>query len=181
MLIDTIATLDYWMILPLFLVGSLLHFSYDWSKHNKYVAIFSAVNESYWEHIKIAFWPVLLLAVVEFMLGGYDPLSFIPAKTIALYSIPVSMIALVFAYKHFSKRNILSLDIFAFCLSIALAQIISALMLTQLEANVWTAVLSVPFLIALIVSFALFTLRPPKEPDFFKDPITQDYGLNAHK
>lgn len=107
MSIDSIATIDHWMILPIFLLGSLLHFTYDWSKHNKYVAVFSAVNESYWEHIKIAFWAVLFLGIIEFAFGGYSHLSFIPAKTIALYSIPVSMIALVFAYKHFTKKNIL--------------------------------------------------------------------------
>lgn len=181
MSIDFIATLDHWMILPLFLLGSLLHFTYNWSKHNKYVAIFSAVNESYWEHIKIAFWPVLLLGIIEFIFGGYNQLSFITAKTIALYSIPVSMIAFVFIYKHFAKKNILILDILSFLMSVSLAQIISSLILTQLDANLWTVILSGLFFIILVVSFVLFTLRPPKEPDLFKDPISLDYGLKAHR
>ncbi len=179
--IEAIATLDYWMILPLFLLGSLLHFTYDWSKHNKLVAIFSAVNESYWEHIKIAFWPVLFLAVVEFVLGGYNYLSFIPAKTISLYSIPVSMIAIVFTYKQFTKKNVLFLDIFSFLLSVALAQIISSLILIQLNANLWTVAVSALFLLIIVTSFVLFTLYPPKETDYFKDPISDKYGLKGHK
>lgn len=181
MSIDAISTLDCWMVLPLFLAGTLLHFAYDWSNHNKYVAIFSAVNESYWEHIKIALWPVLLLATTEFALGGYSHLSFVPAKTIALYSIPVSMIGLVFAYKHFTKKNILYLDILAFLLSIALAQIISALMLVQLDANIWTTVISALFFFILAIPLLLFTLSPPKEPDFFKDPTNGEYGLKANR
>jgi hypothetical protein len=181
MQIDTITTLDYWMIVPLFLLGSILHFTYDWSKHDKRVAIFSAVNESYWEHIKIAFWPVLLLALVEFAFGGHSHLSFLPAKTIALYSIPVSMIAFVFAYKRVTRKNVLLLDILAFLVSVALAQVISSLILTQLDANVWTVALSALFLLILVTSFALFTLHPPEEPDFFKDPITLDYGVKAHQ
>lgn len=96
MTLDQIAILDHWMILPLFLIGSGLHFIYDLAKHHKGVALFGAVNESYWEHIKIAFWPVFLLAVIEFVLGGWKVGSFIPAKTIALYTIPVFMIAAVF-------------------------------------------------------------------------------------
>jgi hypothetical protein len=36
------------------------------------------------------------------------------------------------------------------------------------------------FLFGLIVAFLLFTLRPPKEPDVFLDPIKKDYGLRAH-
>lgn len=38
--------LNAWAIIPLVLVGSLLHFAYDWSGHNKVVAVFAAVNES---------------------------------------------------------------------------------------------------------------------------------------
>lgn len=179
--IDTIVILDHWMIFPLFLLGSLLHFTYDWFKHNKHVAIFSAVNESYWEHIKIAFWPVLLLTIIEFTLGGYSHLPFIPAKTIALYSIPVSMVAFVFAYKHLTRKNILFLDILAFLLSVALAQVIGSLILSQLDANLWTVALSTLFFLILVTSFVLFTLRPPKETDLFRDPITDEYGLKAHR
>ena len=34
-------------------LGALLHFLYELSGCNKVVAIFAAVNESTWEHIKI--------------------------------------------------------------------------------------------------------------------------------
>lgn len=180
MTIEQLANLDLWMIFPLFALGSLLHFAYDWSKHNKKVAIFSAVNESYWEHIKIAFWPILLLAVVEFILGGYAYPSFIPAKTIALYVIPVSMIAMVFAYKHFTKKNILVVDILAFLISVALAQQISAMLLAQLDVDLLTILVSVPFLVTIVTSFVVFTLRPPKDTDFFKDPVSEEYGLKGH-
>ena len=33
------------------LIGTLLHFMYEWSGHNKVVSLFAAVNESTWEHI----------------------------------------------------------------------------------------------------------------------------------
>lgn len=36
-------------IIPLAIIGSLLHFVDDWSRHNRVVAVFAAVNESYWE------------------------------------------------------------------------------------------------------------------------------------
>ena len=36
------------------IVGTLSHFLYDISNHNRIVGLFSAVNESTWEHIKIA-------------------------------------------------------------------------------------------------------------------------------
>jgi hypothetical protein len=180
MTIDSVIAISLWMIVPLGLVGSGLHFLFDWTRHNRFVAIFSAVNESYWEHIKIAIWPVLLLQVVLFSLGGYQYLSFVPAATIALYSIPVSMVGLVFVYKWFTKRNILWLDISFFFVCIAIAQSIFVLVLEQLSATSGTVIISGFFLIGLVVAFLLFTFRPPKDPDVFLDPIKKEYGLRAH-
>jgi hypothetical protein len=34
--------------------GSLLHFTFEFSHYSKLVAYFSAVNESTWEHLKLA-------------------------------------------------------------------------------------------------------------------------------
>jgi hypothetical protein len=180
MTIDSVILVSLWMIVPLGLIGSVLHFLFDWTKHNRFVAIFSAVNESYWEHIKIAIWPVLLLQLVLFSLGGYQIPSFAPAATVALYSIPVSMVGLVFLYKSATKRNILWLDISIFFVCIAIAQSIFVLLLGELSPTSGTVVMSSLFLLGLIVAFLIFTFRPPKEPDVFIDPISKDYGLLAH-
>jgi hypothetical protein len=180
MTIDSVILVSLGMIVPLGLLGSVLHFLFDWTKHNRFVALFSAVNESYWEHIKIAIWPVFLLQIVLFSLGGYEISSFIPAATIALYSIPVSMVGLVFLYKSVTKRNILWLDISIFFVCIAVAQSIFVLVLGQLAPTSGTVVMSSLFLLGLVVAFLLFTFRPPTEPDVFLDPIKKDYGLRAH-
>ena len=52
-------------IIIICLVGTLLHFTYEFSHHNKYVALFSAVNESTWEHIKICMTPTILWSIYE--------------------------------------------------------------------------------------------------------------------
>ena len=180
MTIDSVILVSLWMVVPLGLLGSVLHFLFDWTKHNRFVAIFSAVNESYWEHIKIALWPVLLLKVVLFSLGGYQIASFVPAATVALYSIPVSMVGLVFIYKSVTNRSILWLDISIFFICIAIAQSIFVLILEQLAPTTGTLVMSGLFLSGLVIAFLLFTYRPPKEPDVFLDPIKKNYGLRAH-
>jgi surface polysaccharide O-acyltransferase-like enzyme len=176
-----IIKLDYWMILPLFIIGSTMHFVYEWSRHNRKVAIIAAVNESYWEHIKIAFWPLFILYIIEFALGGWRIASFIPAKTIALYVVVIFMISSVFAYKHFTKRNILALDIGLFGLTITIAQILGINLLRELSPSLLTVTISMFFLIFIVTAFVQFTLKPPTEPDIFKDPITNKYGLKGHK
>lgn len=178
--IDSVILVSLFMIVPLGLLGSVLHFLFDWTKHNRFMAFFSAVNESYWEHIKIAIWPIFALQIVLFLLGGFQIPSFVPAATVALYSIPVSMVGLVFLYKALTKRNVLWLDISIFFVCVAIAQSIFVLILGQLSPTSGTVVISSLFLLGLVVAFLLFTIRPPKEPDVFVDPINKRYGLRAH-
>lgn len=177
---NTIIAVSWWMIVPLGIVGSLLHFLFDWTGHNRVAAVFSAVNESYWEHIKIAVWPVVVLHIVLFAAGGYRYPSFVPASTIALYSIPISMIGLIFLYKSITRRNVLWLDIAVFFIVIGIAQAVFVLVLGELAATAATIILAALFLIGLLVAFSRFTLRPPQEPDMFVDPIVSKYGLRAH-
>ncbi len=180
MTLETIVSTALWAILPLGILGSLLHFLFDWTNHNRFIGLIAAVNESYWEHIKIAVWPVLLLQLGLFAAGGFQFSSFIPAAAIALYSIPIAMTGLVFLYKAVSKRNILWIDISVFFLVIAVAQVVFVLLLRELESSFGTILISLAFLVGLVAAFLRFTTLPPKEPDVFIDPTNKRYGLRAH-
>jgi hypothetical protein len=46
-------------------LGSLLHFAFEWSGELRPVAIFAAVNESVFEHLKLTYWPALFYTAVE--------------------------------------------------------------------------------------------------------------------
>ncbi len=54
-----------WRFLFISILGTLLHFTWEWSGKNPFVALFSAVNESTWEHLKLLFFPMLLLTLLE--------------------------------------------------------------------------------------------------------------------
>ena len=180
MLSDNLLWLNVVAIVPIAIIGSLLHFAYDWSGHNRVVAVFGAVNESYWEHIKIAFWPVTVWFIVQFALGGWAIPGFVPAATIALYAIPVAMIAIVFGYKRITRRNVLWMDIAAFFVTVGVSLVVFALIAGELDASGWTIALSVLFLIVLGAAFTAYTIAPPAEPNLFVDPLNDRYGLDAH-
>ena len=40
--------------------GVLLHFLYEWSYNSVWIAPFSGVNESTWEHMKLLFFPMFI-------------------------------------------------------------------------------------------------------------------------
>ncbi|MCJ7665514.1 MAG: DUF6512 family protein, partial [Actinobacteria bacterium] len=47
-------------ILFAFILGSLLHFTFELSGSWGPMALISGVNESVWEHLKIGFWPAFV-------------------------------------------------------------------------------------------------------------------------
>ena len=45
--------------------GPILHFLYDWLDNSPFVAPFSSVNESTWEHMKLLFFPMFIYAIFQ--------------------------------------------------------------------------------------------------------------------
>ena len=45
--------------------GTILHFLYDWLNEAVWIAPFSGVNESTWEHMKLLFWPTFIFAIIQ--------------------------------------------------------------------------------------------------------------------
>jgi len=54
------------------LIGTFLHFLYDWLDKSIWVAPFSSVNESTWEHMKLVFWPMLFFAIIQSFFFKYS-------------------------------------------------------------------------------------------------------------
>ena len=66
------------------LVGALLHFTYAFSGNNAFVALFSAVNESTWEHLKLLFFPYCIYMIYENYSTKIESNNFWTAKFIGL-------------------------------------------------------------------------------------------------
>jgi hypothetical protein len=84
------------------------------------------VNESVWEHLKLAFWPSLLWAFIERPMLDVRRSAFWAAKGIALLVAPVTIILVVETYTGILGRNILYLDIATFIVAVGLGQFVSA-------------------------------------------------------
>lgn len=51
-------------ILFVLVTGTLSHFLYDWSGQNPVIGLFTPINESVWEHMKLLFFPMLLYSLL---------------------------------------------------------------------------------------------------------------------
>ena len=158
------------------IAGCLLHFVYDWSKEYRPLALISAVNESTWEHLKIAFWPALIYSILEYLPISKITNNFIISKAACLLVIPILIIILFYSYTSIIGHNLLIADIPIFVLSICLGQIISFKLLTMPQLPSLLTYLSLFIIVILIIQFSLFTFFPPKSL-FFKDPVKGGYGI----
>ena len=66
------------------ILGTLLHFTYEWSGENLFIAAFSAVNESTWEHLKLLFYPMLLTTIIGYFYFSKTKHNFLCANTIGI-------------------------------------------------------------------------------------------------
>lgn len=158
------------------LIGSLMHFCFQWSGGFVPLALFCAVNESVWEHLKLGFWPAFFFAVVEYLCWGRTSRNFITAKTISLYVIPIVITAIFYGYTAILGRNFLLLDISSFVLAILIAQYISYRLITSPKDYSHYNKTALIFLAALTLAFCLLTyFAPSLEP--FLDPHTGKPGI----
>lgn len=172
-----------WIILGipiLFIIGSLMHFAYDWSGNLIIVGLFSPVNESVWEHLKLAFWPILFWwFAIYFLLRKNNNLSTSKWFVSCAVSESVCLLTIMsFYYTYTGALGIesLILDIFSLFLGITLGQITALHIFKYTKTNKISFVFAFIILILMAIAFIVFTFIPPRIP-LFQDPITGQYGI----
>jgi len=160
-------------------LGSLLHFTFELSGHQPVVGVFSAVNESVWEHLKLGFWPALVYAVIEYRYLKESTSNFFLAKTVGIYLIPVVIPILFYSYTAVLGQSVLVIDILTFVIAVIVGQLASYRLLTYRRLSENVNRISLLALVLLAVAFVLFTFYPP-HLDIFRDPVTGEYGITDH-
>lgn len=159
------------------ILGTILHFMYEWSGNNIVIASFSAVNESVWEHLKLAFFPMLIASIFEYFILKDISNNFIEAKAIGIFSAISFIVITFFTYTGILGINFLIVDILIFIISIILGEWISyKLMRQENESTKLSIILANAIIIVLLICFVVFTYNPP-EVNLFRDPTSGEYGI----
>ncbi|SHJ81142.1 DUF6512 family protein [Hespellia stercorisuis] len=143
-------------------VGSLLHFVFEWSGRNQFVGLFSAVNESTWEHMKLLFFPYMLYAILEYLYIGKDYSNFATAKCIGVICGLALIPVLFYAYTAILGTNYFILDISIFIIAVVVSYMVSYRILVNAALNMNG--ICILILVLICISFFRFTFNPP---DFF--------------
>jgi hypothetical protein len=163
-------------IIFIIILGSILHFTFDFLGQNPIVAVFSAVNESVWEHLKLAFWPTLLFMLLEYRPMKKSTNNFFLAKLLGVCLMIILIPVIFYSYTAVTGKSIFVIDISTFVIVVVIGQMLSFKLLTYKKLSQNYDRLSIVALILLATIFALFTFFPPHLL-IFRDPLTQNYGI----
>ena len=165
------------------LAGTLLHFTYQWFGGRVW-AYLSPVNESTWEHLKLIFFPLLLMAAVEYVFFGRKIPAFALAKLASALAGMLAIVVIFYTYSGVLGYNFLAADIITFFLGVAAAYAVSYVILEKSRGSgmfsgdmAFVSTCALAGLAALVLLFLIFTYAPPHIA-MFKDPVTGYYGLH---
>ena len=142
------------------ILGVILHFTYEWSNNNVIVGIFSATNESTWEHLKLLFYPMLLTTIIGYFYLGKSTPSFLCAKTIGIIVAMCFTVVLFYTYTGILGTNVDFLNIAIFFIAVILGEFVGyRYMISNNPCNKKVAIIT---LIVLLLCFIIFTFFPPQ-------------------
>lgn len=120
------------------ILGTLSHFFYNWSGKYPLIALFSPINESTWEHMKLIFFPVLF-----YLLGTL--------------SIPI----LFYTYSGILGKHFLFVDILIFLIGLLIVFFTAWKLYDSAKIFQWRHWIKSITLLFLIFFF-VFTFYPPQ-------------------
>ncbi|MDR1003028.1 MAG: DUF6512 family protein [Oscillospiraceae bacterium] len=154
----------------------VLHFSWEWMGKSLFAAVFSAVNESVWEHIKILCIPYLLWGAAEYYILRPDWKAAVTARSVGVICLIALSISTFYIYSGVWGSSVLWVDIALALINITISELMfHRTMSTYRESSglfpVWLALLS-----AVVIMILCFTASPP-QIGLFKDYSTGLFGL----
>lgn len=172
-------SISYWQVAGFLftsIFGTFLHFLFDLSGQSMIAALFSAVNESIWEHMKLIYYPMFLFALIESHFGGKMYKHFWCVKLVGILLGLLLIPVIYYTYTGILGTSADWFNIAIFYIA-AGAAFWGEPLLFQRE---YACRLHPPMaflLISLIsVVFTVWIFFPPHIP-FCQDPITGTYGF----
>ena len=156
-------------------LGTILHFLFDWLNKPTWIAPFSGVNESTWEHMKLLFWPMFIFAILQCFFFTEEKCYWcvkLKGTLIGLGLVPI----LFYTFNGVIGTSPDWINIAIFFVSVAFAYLYESHQLVTCAASCKNSHFAFFVLWFFAILFVVFTFKTPKL-NIFKDPITNMYGI----
>ena len=154
-------------MLTVAVLGTILHFLYDWTGESGVVKPFSAIDESTWQHMKIMYFPMLIFGVVQWFFFRKEYPCFYVVKLIGIL-VGLTLIPIVFyTYNGAFGKSPDWLNITIFMVADICAFVVEYRLFRRLNdcKRLWN-ILSLTAILVMGVLFVLLTYMPPNLPLF---------------
>lgn len=159
--------------------GTLLHFAYEWSGESFFLALFSAVNESIFEHIKLLFFPMLIFAFIEKKVIGQAK-NFFAVKLIGI-TFGAQLIPIIYySYTGIFGFNSDIINIGIFFVAAAAVYYLETKLMNSGRKFVVGEKGAIALLLLMAAMFMILTFYPLRIP-LFKDPLDMTYGFYKYR
>lgn len=171
----------FWILLSIpiiFILGSLMHFAYNLSRKTTIVGIFTPVNESIWEHLKLSVYPTFLWYFLGFLIlkNNINIYNWFFCCIISVITSAFVIVTFYYTYTGSLGIHSLFLDIFSLFLGLFIAQCLSLHIYKYTDIGPRGFYVSVLISLLIFICFTKFTFSPPKLP-IFLDSVTQKYRI----
>ena len=143
-------------------VGTLLHFTYELSGENAFVAYFSATNESVWEHLKLIYWPYVIFSLFEYYMYGRERTDFVAARAASVITGLAFTVIFFYTYSGILGFNFFIADILTFVIADFLCCYVGYYLLkNNAMGSLSDSLKGLAVLVLLGICFVLWTTNPP--------------------
>lgn len=167
-------------IILIFGLSFLSHNMYEWFP-NKFTSIFFPVNESIWEHQKMAFTTIIFFSIVEyFLLKSEDRKNFLTAIIVSSL-LTIILVISIFTpiYYLMDKKDNLFITLLIYLFSIIIGQIVSYFILKSKKEYKLLNIVSLILIPIIFTIFGILTYYPIQN-DLFYDNAEQKYGIYTY-
>lgn len=163
-------------VIFIIIVGSLLHFTYKLSNNNPIVGLFSPINESVWEHLKMAVFASIFYIIFEYKFVKDYAKNYFFAKALASLSTMIVIPILFYIYTSFTGKSILFIDILIYIVGCIIWGIINYKITSSKTIYPNINGLGIILLLIIVLSFFIFTIATLNLP-IFKENLNNPNGL----
>ncbi|MFY9422886.1 MAG: DUF6512 family protein [Bacilli bacterium] len=160
----------YYGVVFISLLGSLFHFLYDLSGKAIFVGLIAPVNESVFEHLKLAFFPTLLwwalLYFPFYKKYGIERERWLIAAVASATISPLFILCFYYTYTGAFGFQSPFLDVSSLLLGALLGQLVARKVYLRGKPKRIHFYLAVLAFIIMFAGFIVFTFHPPKLPLF---------------
>lgn len=146
--------------------GTFLHFLYDLLGQNAIIGLFTPINESIWEHLKLLYYPMTIWVFIGYFKYGRKNRNFFFSALLGLICGLIAIPVIYYSYTAITKQNYLAADIATFIVATIISYVVMAYFLKNYNVRTLSVKAGIVLWELFFLMFALFTVFPPNLPIF---------------